>query len=115
MDVDLLTVSKAAELLKLSAGAVYALCKSGALPHHRLGAGRGTIRIDRADLLAYLAACKHGAAPNESGPMRPRTPAALPSRATPPMGFKHLRLDRLLGGLHLEGDPPVDPDGHSAR
>jgi hypothetical protein len=53
---------------------VYALCKAGTLPHHRLGQGRGTIRIDRQDLLAYVAACKSGTAPlRRSGSFAPAT------------------------------------------
>jgi excisionase family DNA binding protein len=115
MDVELLTVSEAAQLLKLSLGGIYALCKSGNLPHHRLGAGRGAIRIDRVDLLTYIAACKTGAAPVAGGPVLPKTPSAAPKGAMPHIGFKHLRLDRLLGGQPPADDPPADRGGRSAR
>lgn len=114
MDMQLLTVKEAADALKLSSGAVYALCNSGTLPHHRLGQGRGAIRIDRADLLAYIIACKKGVAPLEGNP-RASANSTSPKRPLPTAGFKHLRLDRLLGGQRLEGDQPADRGGHSAR
>jgi excisionase family DNA binding protein len=96
--MDLLTVKEAADLLKLSAGAVYALCKSGTLPHHRLGQGRAAIRIDRQDLLRYVEACKTGATPavrGDSPSLAPKTPTL--NGPLPAGGFKHLRVDRLLG------------------
>jgi excisionase family DNA binding protein len=115
MDLELLTVAEAADMLKLSSGAIYALCKSGVLPHHRLGAGRGAIRIDEADLRAYLAACKDGAAPGEGGPIRPKTSSAAPKGTGSVIGFKHLRLDRLLGVQTPASDPPADRGGHNVR
>jgi excisionase family DNA binding protein len=116
--MDLLTVKEAADLLKLSAGAVYALCKSGTLPHHRLGQGRGAIRIDRQDLLAYVEACRTGtgAAPVTRGGVPqpvPETPA--PKGRLPVGGFKHLRVDRLLGGQPPADGPSFDRGESSAR
>jgi len=46
-----LTVKDASKLLNVSADAVYQMCDSGTLKHHRIGAGRGTIRILSADLV----------------------------------------------------------------
>ena len=40
-----LTVVEAARTMKVSKDAVYDLCDSGKLRHHRIGSGRGTIRI----------------------------------------------------------------------
>jgi excisionase family DNA binding protein len=47
VEVGLLTVSEVARLLRLSVAAVYALCRSNQLVHHRLGSGRSAIRIRR--------------------------------------------------------------------
>jgi excisionase family DNA binding protein len=50
-----LTVQEAAELLNLPRRTVNDLCSTGKIRHHRLGNGRGTIRIDLADLEAFRA------------------------------------------------------------
>ena len=113
-EVDLMTVREVSRLLRLSDGAVYALCKSGRLPHHRLGHGKGAIRISRSDVLAYLRQCKEGAAlPPVNGPpvVSPAPKGQLPSVG----GFKHLRLDRLLGGQPPADAPSSDRGGCSAR
>jgi excisionase family DNA binding protein len=46
-----LTVRQAAEFLGVSADAIYSLCQSGKLRHHRVGNRRGTIRIQPVDLV----------------------------------------------------------------
>jgi excisionase family DNA binding protein len=46
-----LKVGEAAKMLQVSADAVYSLCETGKLKHHRIGNGRGTIRILPADLI----------------------------------------------------------------
>jgi excisionase family DNA binding protein len=50
----LLTVKQASEQLNCSKALVYALCGRGVLKHIRLGLGRGTIRIEEDDLLAFI-------------------------------------------------------------
>jgi excisionase family DNA binding protein len=50
----LLTVKQASERLNCSKALVYALCGQGMLKHIRLGLGRGTIRIEEDDLLAFI-------------------------------------------------------------
>lgn len=45
-----LTVAEAARAMKVSKDAVYDLCDSGKLRHHRIGSGRGTIRIMPKDI-----------------------------------------------------------------
>lgn len=45
-----LTVQEAAARLKVSPDTVYDLCASKKLAHHRIGGGRGSIRINPADL-----------------------------------------------------------------
>ncbi len=111
--IDLLTVREVAGLLRLSEAAVYGLCKSGRLPHHRLGQGRSAIRIDRADVLAYLRGSKEGAAASPAGPLPP-SPGAR-SGSPPAGGFKHLRVDRLLGAPPPAGAPSSDRGGCNAR
>ena len=48
-----LTVKQAAEFLNVSSKTIYAACEAGTLRHLRIGEGRGTIRITRADLAAF--------------------------------------------------------------
>jgi excisionase family DNA binding protein len=55
----LLTVSNVAKRLNVSQSCVYQLVDSGRLPCHRIGVGRGAIRVSEADLADYLASCRH--------------------------------------------------------
>ena len=55
-DTPLLTVKDVAERLSVSASLVYQLVESGKLSFHRIGTGRGTIRVSQFDLESYLAA-----------------------------------------------------------
>jgi excisionase family DNA binding protein len=54
----MLTVKRAAEMLNVSPGLVYALCAQGKLEHERYGIGRGTIRIREDALAQYQAQAK---------------------------------------------------------
>jgi excisionase family DNA binding protein len=54
----LLTVQQAAARLRVSPSTVYTLCAQRKLGHVRVGLARGTIRIDEADLAAFLENCK---------------------------------------------------------
>ncbi len=54
------TVHETAERLKCSSALVYALCAEGRLKHHRLGLGRGTIRITEEQLLQFLKETENG-------------------------------------------------------
>jgi excisionase family DNA binding protein len=56
----MLTVKRAAEILNVSRGLVYALVATGKLPSHRFGIGRGTIRIREEDLADYQTRAKGG-------------------------------------------------------
>jgi len=51
---DCLTVIQAAKAARVGKRTIYKLCEEGRLPHHRVGTGRGTIRIKRHDLDRYL-------------------------------------------------------------
>lgn len=53
-----LTIREVAQLLKLSQSSVYQLVEAGRLAHHRIGHGRGSIRVSERDLLAYLERCR---------------------------------------------------------
>ena len=55
---DLLTVREVARLLRVSQNCVYELVAKGGIAAYRLGAGRGTIRIKRDHVQAYLEACR---------------------------------------------------------
>lgn len=52
-------VKETATRLNVSTTTVYALIKSGKLGCHRVGVGRGVIRITDADIEAYLNNCRH--------------------------------------------------------
>jgi excisionase family DNA binding protein len=66
-----LTVKEAAQVLRLSAATVYALCSKRQLRHQRVGVGRGKILIPPEAIEEYLA----------KG--RVRSTEAHPSLATP--------------------------------
>lgn len=74
-ELTLLTVQEVADRLKCSRALVYALCDKGKLPHHRLGLGRGTIRVSERDLATFLNASR-----------------IEPHRITTAVGLKHIRL-----------------------
>jgi excisionase family DNA binding protein len=54
----LLSVQQAAERLTVCPSTIYTLCGQRKLAHIRVGARRGTIRIDEADLAAFMENCK---------------------------------------------------------
>lgn len=62
-----MTVKKAAERLEVSPATVYALVASGRLRCHRIGIGRGAIRIDEAQLAEFLS----GTVPRVTEPVAP--------------------------------------------
>lgn len=73
------TVGAVAEILQVSPATVYALCAQKKLPHLRIGAGRGTIRIRQTDLEDYLATATVDAEAN-----------AAPKAS--PLKLKHLKV-----------------------
>ncbi len=50
---EFLTVNEAAKMLSIDPQTVYRFCWSGQLAHHRLGTGRGTIRITHDAIKSY--------------------------------------------------------------
>src|SRR4051794_1296305 len=49
-----MTVAEAATKLEVKTTVIYALCKAKLLGHHRVGLGRGSIRISQADVDIYV-------------------------------------------------------------
>jgi len=54
----LYSVAEVAETLQISRSLVYQLVETGKLVAHRLGAGRGAIRVSEEDLLGYVEASR---------------------------------------------------------
>jgi excisionase family DNA binding protein len=77
----MLTVKQVAQRLGISRQMVYALCESGELSHHRIGKGRGCIRITEQDLADYVSQKRVAA-------IRERKKAPAPE---PPL--KHLKVN----------------------
>jgi excisionase family DNA binding protein len=75
----LLTIKQVAERLNVCPATAYDLCARKKLRHVRIGgSGRGTIRVDEADLEAFL----ENAAVQPDKPAKPRQP---------PVKLKHLK------------------------
>ncbi|SFI92449.1 helix-turn-helix domain-containing protein [Planctomicrobium piriforme] len=107
--LDLLTVSKVAELLNVSESEVYALCRSGKLQHFRIGTGRGTIRICREDLHSFLTSCRTQETQKPAAP----TPERQAKIAIRP--FKHIALTGVLAVPPDEGDRAADSNVNSGH
>lgn len=75
----LLTVRDAAHQLKVSCATIYALIKSGRLSCHRVGTGRGVIRISAEQIARYL---------QQSVPCE----ATKSGQQTPRPRLRHIRL-----------------------
>lgn len=52
------TIADISDLLKISQSNAYALVETGKLVAHRIGVGRGTIRVSDDDLQDYLGNCR---------------------------------------------------------
>lgn len=76
----LLKVPDVVQRLNVSQSTVYALIESGRLPSHRVGCGRGAVRVSEDDLHAYLISC------------RTEQKITEPRRAVPRVKLRHLRL-----------------------
>ena len=68
METECLRVREVAKRLSLSTATVYRLCAERKLPHVRLGARHGAIRIREQDLQLFLHACE--VRPSASPPRR---------------------------------------------
>jgi len=74
----MLSVKQVADRLQISKKTVYQLCAEGRLAHHRIGVGRGTIRIGEADLATFIEGCRvaPGSLVNAAGLKHIRMPSA---------------------------------------
>ena len=70
-----LTVSEVAERLNVSAATVYNLVERDRLAHHRIGIGRGAVRVSEEQLRAYLESTQRGGVPPPKEAARPYRPA----------------------------------------
>lgn len=80
----MLTVKQVSAALGVSATCVYQLVAQGKLAHHRIGLGRGAIRISEIDLKLYLDSCRQEL---QAGAIPFRPMSAKPTY------FKHLNLE----------------------
>ena len=62
----MLTVKQVAERLNVSQSIIYSLIDAGQIVCHRIGLGRGSIRIAEDDLARYLKSCRN--ADSSNGP-----------------------------------------------
>jgi excisionase family DNA binding protein len=76
--MDLLTVRDTAVILRVSESLVYSLIARGKIACHRIGNGRGAIRLRRDDLERFINECRV-------------EPDVAPARVPRPK-LKHLRL-----------------------
>ena len=104
----LLTVPQVAERLNISPSAVYQLIEAGKLGHHRIGIGRGTIRVSEADLGAFL--CESHRDAREAALVSAASPAVPAVRP-----FRHLTLSGGPVLPPLEDGPDADSDDHSGH
>ena len=82
VEVSMLTVVQAANLLGVKPGLVYSLCSGGRLRHCKIGHGRGVIRIPEDALDEYVRSVTFGTEGAKEPPSPPRRKVNL----------KHLRL-----------------------
>jgi len=67
----MLTVKEVAERLRISRTCVYQLVERGKLACHRIGLGRGAIRISLADLTEYIESCRVSRGAEDAAPAIP--------------------------------------------
>jgi excisionase family DNA binding protein len=76
-----MTVAEAARILEVTTGVVYDLCSKRLIGHHRVGAGRGQIRLTQDDIDEYVA--RRRVEPIDATP-RERA-ESMPAHGFPPM------------------------------
>ena len=98
-----MSVKEVAQHLNVSSSCVYQLVATGLLPCHRIGVGRGTIRISPEQVQLYLQAAQT---------REPKSVSRRQPQSTPV--FQHLDVDRLLEAWRRQ-DVLTDPlNGDSA-
>ncbi|WP_210417744.1 helix-turn-helix domain-containing protein [Bythopirellula goksoeyrii] len=68
----MLTVREVAESLRVSPTCVYQLIEKGKIACHRIGLGRGAIRVCESDLAGYVESCRKPGNKTAMRPPRPR-------------------------------------------
>lgn len=63
----MITIATAAESLGIKESTIRDIIRAGKLSHYRFGVGRGTIRIDPADLEVYRQRCLVGTPEPQTG------------------------------------------------
>jgi len=102
----MLKVSEVSRRLNVSQGCVYELIARGRLPCHRIGLGRGAIRVLEEDLNRFLAATRR-----EKGEEAPR----LPRPPKTSISFKHLKPTWLPAASPPSGGRTRRPGERNAR
>ena len=77
--MELLTVKEVARRLRVSGSLIYQLIESERLGCHRIGNGRGAIRIRSEDVDHYLSQCRHDQARPPLGPTEDASEHTVPS------------------------------------
>lgn len=80
----MLTVKQVAEQLSVSVTCVYQMISQGRIACHRIGLGRGAIRVASEDLTVFIESCRREEKSNQE--------ASLPAPAVRKQ-FRHLRLE----------------------
>lgn len=70
----MLKIREVAERLRVSATCVYQLIEKGKLACHRIGIGRGAIRVCENDLAEYVESCRKPGGETMARPPRSRGP-----------------------------------------
>lgn len=107
--LELLIVSRAAEMLQVPTSEVYALCQSDRLKHFRIGLGRGTIRICRQELIDYLQTCRG------TGTKKPVAHTQERRAVSTIRPLKHITLCRVPAVLPDGDDQAADTNVNSER
>jgi excisionase family DNA binding protein len=112
VDVKLLTVRQAAEVLAISTRKVYGLVAEGKLPHYRID---NTIRIAAADVENFIAECRVDRLPAVVAPAADILPRARkPAAGQSPVKTSHLKIGpRQLALLRRGGVGTSGPNGRS--
>jgi excisionase family DNA binding protein len=74
-----MTVREAAARLEVSESLIYKLCAAGRLAHHRIGLGRGTIRIEPESVEALKRECRAACIPAAKATRLPKARGGKPN------------------------------------
>lgn len=100
-----MTVAQAAVILEVRPATVYALCRAGLIGHRRVGLGKGQIRLDRADVDAYLESSRVEC----RGPSAPAAVARTARAVASPIGEARAERERRRAGRADRGTNTSHP------